>query len=264
MKCQICNGEMHFYFTKRFEQYNLGDVDYHKCSDCGFVASITHYEMDQLAWSDLNIAYHQKYQDSEHNPNDPRWMDRIMEQAFLLSTAADIGLLTKDGRWLDYGCGGGQLSTELNDSYKRVLWNYDEYMPKQHRYLERDELKPWVFDFVITTSVFEHFTQRSHFDAVNSLVKPHGVLGLHTLVCETVPKDPGWFYLRPLHCAFFTNKSMQILFSDWGYKSSVYHVKSRLWLWFRNNTSEVKELVNTAGAEGLELIFKEGFVDYWK
>jgi hypothetical protein len=57
---------------------------------------------------------------------------------------------------------------------------------------------------------------------------------------------------------------MQILFSDWGYKSSVYHVKSRLWLWFRENTSDVKELVNTAGAEGLELIFKEGFVDYWK
>jgi cyclopropane fatty-acyl-phospholipid synthase-like methyltransferase len=46
------------------------------------------------------------------------------------------------------------------------------------------------FDFVISTSVFEHLTLREHFDGINKLVYEHGVLGLHTLVRENIPCDP--------------------------------------------------------------------------
>ena len=125
---------------------------------------------------------------------------------------------------------------------------------------------PGVFDFVITTSVFEHFTRREQFDFVQALVSKNGVLGVHTLVCENVPADPRWFYLNPVHCAFHTNRSMEILFRQWGYACSVYNVDAQLWLWFKNDPQDVEAAIGRANlrAGGLYYVFKRGFVDYWK
>jgi hypothetical protein len=125
---------------------------------------------------------------------------------------------------------------------------------------------PGSFDFVITTAVFEHLTLREQFDYVEALLSENGVLGLHTLVCENVPADPTWFYLLPVHCAFHTNRSMEILFRQWGYACSVYNVAAETWLWFKNDSQEVEAVIGWANlrADGPHYVFKRGFVDYWK
>ncbi len=265
MKCIICSGRMEFYFSKDFDAFGLGKVDYWRCRDCGFSMSRTHAEMTRAEWESLNRQYHSTYQAKDSNADDPRWTERLQSQATVLADAVQVGLLNGDGRWLDYACGDGKLS-ELLRSDGITLEKYDRYMSRQEGYLRDDEITARGFDFVITTSVFEHFTKREEFDSVESLVSANGVLGLHTLVREDIPCDSSWFYLLPVHCAFHTNRSMALLLEQWGYASSVYNVDSRLWLLFKKPASDMRHRVDAANRRVRKptYILKDGFVDYWK
>lgn len=265
MKCIICGGETAYHFSKTFDAFGLGKVDYWRCRNCGFSISKTHAEMTPDEWAKLNQEYHSAYLGQDFNPDDPRWISRLQSQAKLLSDAAKIGLLNADGRWLDYACGDGKLSELLADRGRELL-KYDRYMGRPEDYLSDPDLRPGSFDFLITTSVFEHFTLREQFDAVEKLVSEGGVLGLHTLVCEDIPCDPSWFYLLPVHCAFHTNRSMSLLLQQWGYVASAYNVDARLWLCFKKPPVDVRERIEQANQrpEGPHYIFADGFVDYWK
>jgi hypothetical protein len=140
-------------------------------------------------------------------------------------------------------------------------------MPIGNNFLTEASLTPQSFDFVLTTSVFEHIIKRQDLDNIAALVTRNGVMGLHTLVCENIPEDPNWFYLLPVHCAFHTNKSMSLLLQQWGFKSSIYNVEARLWLFFRNSSDEIQTMINQANNRENSkpvYIYKHGFVDYWK
>lgn len=265
MKCAICASGMAFIFSKQFDVHGLTKVNYWRCCNCGFTMSKTHAEMSASEWQSLNYGYHSSYQGKDSNPDDPRWIARLQSQATVLSDAAWIGLLDRDGRWLDFGCGDGKLS-ELLKRHNLTLLKYDRYMTGREDFLDDGAITPRSFDFVITTSVFEHFILREQFDSVEALVSDSGVLGLHTMVCENVPCDASWFYLVPVHCAFHTNKSMSLLFEQWGYAASVYNVDARLWLWFKRPPADIKERVERANRQpnGPFYIFNNGFVDYWK
>ena len=64
--------------------------------------------------------------------------------------------------------------------------------------------------------MFEHITCRNDLEKINKSVAEEGCLILHTVICERIPNDCDWFYLDPpVHCAFFTNKSMDILMQQW-------------------------------------------------
>ena len=257
---------MLYSFSKRFEVPWLTNVNYWRCQNCGFTISKTHTEMSPSEWESLNYEYHRSYQGQEFNPDDPRWITRLLTQANVLNDAAQIGFLDTNGRWLDYACGDGSLSELLNTHHNLMLLNYDLYMPRRKDFLEDSDVTPASFDFVITTSVFEHFTRREQFDSVEALVSENGVLGLHTIVCENVPTDDSWFYLLPVHCAFHTNKSMSLLFEQWGYTASVYNVDARLWLWFKESPTDIVGIVERANGRpnGPFYIHKKAFVDYWK
>lgn len=265
-ECLICKSSMAWSFAKDFFSCGLSRVDYWRCGHCGFVISKTHADMSPAEWAAHNQICHSTYQATDFNADDPRWLPRMQSQAHVIDDCIKIGLLSADGSLLDYACGDGKLS-DLVKASGHQLKKYDRYMQMQSAdYLSDDELPPATFDFVITTSVFEHFTEREHFDAVDSLVSKSGVLGLHTLVCERVPEDASWFYLQPPHCAFHTNKSMSLLFEQWNYKVSVYNLEARLWLWFRDEAG-VESIVNKANARGAGHCvyhFKKGFMDYWK
>jgi len=265
VKCLVCDADMGHHFSKDFDSYGLGRVHYWRCPDCGFSISRTHAEMDQGRWERLNSRYHSVHHGGGFNPDDPRWVPRLRSQAKLLADAAGIGLLDAGGRWLDYACGDGKLSDLLEADGLRLL-KYDKYLSRGEGYLRDDEMVPGAFDFVLTTSVFEHFTTRRQFDSVQELVSAGGAMGLHTLVREEIPPDPSWFYLLPVHCAFHTNRSMSILFRQWGFSSSVYNVDARIWLWFKPSALRVEEIVARANRrpEGPRYIFSRGFVDYWK
>ncbi|AGW91651.1 hypothetical protein N234_16600 [Ralstonia pickettii DTP0602] len=264
-RCLVCAGPSFPYFSKRFSGFGLSDVEYTRCARCGFVLSQTHADMSDEDWSTLNAAYHSGYQSLEHNPDDPRWLARIDAQAAFIADCAHLGLIPAERPWIDYAAGGGQLSAALQRVSDRTLLNFDRYMGCPEPALKTAPM-PATFDFVISTSVFEHLRTREGLDAINALVSTSGVMGLHTLVREEIPADPEWFYLLPVHCSFFTNRSMEVLFREWGYQCSIYEVESRLWLFFKRPFEEIKRVVDRANErEGkATYLFKQGFLDYWK
>ena len=67
MRCEICGGATSYYFSKTFNAFNLGEVDYWRCDTCGFVFSRTHLEMSQEAWTELNLLCHETYQGGDEN-----------------------------------------------------------------------------------------------------------------------------------------------------------------------------------------------------
>ena len=168
---------------------------------------------------------------------------------------------------IDYGCGDGKLSELLQEKYNLKLLKYDSYMGNK-KYISKKELKIASFDFVISTSVFEHLRNRESLNEIASLVSSNGVMGIHTIVANEIPCDPNWFYLLPVHCSFYTNRSMEILFNNWNYSASIYHVDSQLWFWFKTDVDRVEKIINNAnslkGRKELHYHFKHGFIDYWK
>jgi cyclopropane fatty-acyl-phospholipid synthase-like methyltransferase len=266
MRCEICAGEAFHDFSKTFDAFGLGRVEYWRCRDCGFVLSRTHAELSPEAFARMNDLCHSTYQGQEANDLDPRWKSRLAAQAQALADLAGAGLLAPDGRWLDFGCGDGGLSTLLKAGHGLTLLKYDEYMGQGNDYLSAGDLEGRAFDMVITTSVFEHLTRRAQWDRIEALVAPSGALAIHTLVAEHVPSDPSWFYLQPPHSAFFSNAAMDRLFRDWGYSCSIYNVGASLWVWFRGDPADVARRVERLNARRPDtpFLFKAGFLDYWK
>lgn len=267
MKCMICNNQMEYYFTKKFDFSVLKTVEYVKCVFCGFVMSKTHYELSSDDWNTLNKDYHSSYQGNDSNKDDPRWIERLETQAAIIADAEKLGIISRKLPWVDFGCGDGKLSSILKQNYNLDLGNFDRYM-NNNEFLTDEYLTNNTFDFVITTSVFEHLLKREMLEEINSLVSDNGVMGVHLLVAEHIPNDPDWFYLLPVHCAFFTNKAMQILFDDWGYTSSMYSAKSQLWLLLKSDPCTIEPTVNKANSrhdhENFHYHYKRGFMDYWK
>ncbi len=267
MKCIICKNDMVPYFDKRYNKFDLSTVEYSRCVECGFVISKTHVDMTQSEWETLNNCYHSSFHGTDECEDDPRWVTRLNSQATVIADLNSLGLLPNKQPWLDYGCGDAKLSKLLLNDFGLILYKYDRYLG-DHSYLKLSDLKSRSFSFVITTSVFEHIFKRKDLNKISSLVNDNGVFGIHTYVDENITNDPDWFYLLPVHCSFYSNKSMKILFDEWGYKASIYHVDSRLWFWFKTDIDAIESKIQIAnkrpGREFLYYHFKRGFMDYWK
>ena len=265
-RCMVCAGSGQPYFCKNFNgELGLNRVDYWRCEACGFVYSKTHFDMNSSHWSDLNERYHASYQGTGQNADDANWRDRLVAQQDVITILKERRTLPTTRPWLDWGAGDGSLSNLLRVNGIDLL-NYDRFMSGKG-FLPEKDLRPGHFDFVVTTSVFEHVMDIAVLDDISGLVSSSGVLGLHTLVRENVPQDPGWFYLLPVHVSFFTNQSVEILFQKWGYVSSLYHVPSRLWFFFRNPEIDVHNVADAGNATADAPVFfaKTGsFADYWK
>jgi hypothetical protein len=159
------------------------------------------------------------------------------------------------------------LSHILAKYYGIKLPIYDLYVQNDQsgRYIRSEELGR--YQTVINSAMFEHILRREDLDAVHGMVDTEGALILHTVVCERVPADPEWFYLRPpVHTAFHTNRSMNILMEQWGYRSSIYCPPAKCWVLLRKSSTEVAKTVAAINRElqSTWFHFKDGFVDYWK
>lgn len=263
MECIICGSPMAYYFSKTFADFGLDVVDYWRCGGCGFCASKTHFEMPDAEWARLNDAFHARSHASEDNPYNRN--QRYFNQAVMLSAMTRHGLVGR-GPWLDWGCGVGALSTVLDRYFDLRLSTYDKYYAPSANRIAAADLAPRRFDLVVNTAVFEHVRDRATLDEMEAYVAPSGVFAVHTLVPETVPRDPDWMYLLPVHCAFHTNRSMDRLMRDWGYQCSVYNEHAKLWVMFREAPGAVRARVDELNASlgWRYLHFKEGFMDFWK
>jgi len=271
MKCIICDSKSHYYFSKTYSEppfdtfmKEIGTVDYHQCEHCGFVLSKTHSELPDAQWNNLNHHFHHYMENPEtqKNINQPPYA----EQAMMLIFLGKAGLIDLNDM-IDYAAGYGTLSHLLLKYHNRELPIFDPHIREAHsnRYIERTDLK--TYKTVINSAMFEHVLKREDLDQLNHLVDTDGCLILHTLVCEKVPRDPMWFYLvPPVHTAFHTNKSMEILMEQWGYRSSVYCPQSKCWVLFKVPVNEYEEKIKSLNQELQTNWFycKTGFMDYWK
>ncbi len=271
MKCIVCESECAYFFSKTYSEHpfdefmrEIGKVDYYKCKCCGFVLSKTHSELNEEKWSNLNRLFHHYLEnpDNKTKINQPPYA----EQAMMLSLLGRNGLISIDSM-LDYAAGYGTLSNLLAKHLGINLPLFDPYIQAAHsdRYINAAALKK--YKTVINSAMFEHVLNREDLDSVNDLVAQDGCLVVHTRVCGNVPNDPDWFYLRPpVHTAFHTNKSMEILMEQWGYQSSIYCPQSRCWVLLRTAIESVEVQVASLNQELQSNWFfcKVGFVDYWK
>lgn len=274
--CLICDSPTSFYFSKTYAEspqkefmQNIGPVSYYRCKNCGFVLSRTHAELNTYDWAELNEKCHRYLEDPQKTRthiqetlgNQPPYI----EQALMLAILSSHGLIAAEN-WLDYAAGPGTLSKLLKKYFNKTLPTYDEFMEYEAKPDAVTELRPQAYDLVFNSAMFEHILRREDIDKINRLVAPTGSMIIHTVVCENVPCDPNWFYIKPpVHTAFHTNKSMSILMSQWNYTASIYSPKSKCWVLLKNmedakrKVEDINRLLQTEW-----FIFKEGFVDYWK
>ena len=263
MKCIICNSTSKYFFSKKYTKapfakfmQEIGVVEYYKCENCGFVLSKTHAELKTETWQKLNSHVHNHPTVTNQPP--------YLEQAMMLQVLSKNKLICIDSI-IDYASGAGILSDVLMKYFNIELPIFDPYINngKTDRYVQYSELKK--YNTVFNSAMFEHVLSRDDLEKVNQLVDTDGCLILHTLICEKVPKNPDWFYLAPpVHTAFHTNKSMEILMQQWGYISSVYNPASKCWILFKHDN--LKQKIQRINREFNSVLFfyKKGFVDYWK
>lgn len=271
MKCIICNSESAYYFSKTYSESpfddfmrEIGTVDYYKCKHCGFVLSKTHSELDVDRWSELNRRFHH-YQENTRTKgkvNQPPYA----EQAMMLRLLGRNGIVSTDSM-VDYAAGYGRLSSIVAKYHGLELRVFDPYIQagNSRRYIDQSELK--TYKTVINSAMFEHIVRREDLDRVNAIVDAEGCVIIHSVICQNVPDDPNWFYLRPpVHTAFHTNKSMEILMGQWNYRSSIYCPQSKCWVLLRDKIQAVEEKLAALNQELQTNWFywKNGFVDYWK
>ena len=270
MKCIICDSKMEYFFSKIYDKYpfkemmkHIGEVDYYKCSNCGFTISKTHQEIDNEKFEKLNYDFHHYLENCETDVNQPPYL----EQSMMINVLLKNQILEDD--MLDYAGGYGTLSKSLKKYFDISLPVYDPYVQSDdfENYVEKKDLK--TYKTVVTSALFEHILTREGFDEINALVDANGggSLIIHTVICENIPKDPNWFYIEPpVHTTFHTNKSMSILMKQWGYEASIYCLSAKSWILLKEASQEIKEKVENINKEFQTeyLIYKEGFVDYWK
>lgn len=271
MKCIICNSVSNYYFSKTYSERpfdefmrEIGKVDYYKCERCGFVLSKTHSEIDESKRNKLNSVFHHYLENQENGMigNQPPYA----EQAMMLSLLGKNGIISTDSM-VDYAAGYGTLSNILTKYMDIDLPLFDPYVQSDNsgRYVDESELK--TYKTVINSAMFEHVLRREDLDQVNNIVDGDGCLIIHTVVCENVPNDSNWFYLRPpVHTAFHTNKSMEILMGQLGYRSSIYCPQSKCWVLRKDNIEDITKMISKLNQELQTNWFycKNGFVDYWK
>jgi len=271
--CEICDGKLNFYFKKNYKTSPYaslmepwGDIEYHKCTHCGFVISKTHQQATEELWSELNYRFHHQIENANGKfkiPNQPPYA----MQAMMLSILSNHNVIDFTDS-LDFAGGYGRLSYILQKYFHMSLPVYDPFVTRDDESIHYvADINGMKFDTVFNSAMFEHIRTRHDLECVNALVKEEGALLVHTVVAETVPADPEWFYLEPpVHTAFHTNKSMSILMDEWNYKASIYSPFSKTWCLLPTASEAIERTVQDVNTElqSTFLIYKKGFVDYWK
>jgi len=268
MNCIICNSKSNFFLKKEFDgvyKEMIPSSEYYKCENCGFTYSKTIFDLNENNFSKLNIVFHQYVEDPtiEKKGNQPPYI----EQATMLNVLNANNLISMNEA-LDFAGGLGALNKIMKKYINSLsFFIYDPFMQdlNSSEYLTKSKLKK--YSTVFNSAFFEHITSRKTLEEINDCVSETGVLIIHTVICENIPQDSNWFYINPVHCAFHTNKSMEILMEQWGYKWSLYCPSAKSWVLFKkeyNNEGIVIDEINKMFQTKYIFYNPIGFVDYWK
>ena len=272
--CFVCGGTMNDYFVQHHRNPESGfsfDRQFIKCERCGLVIDKTSYDMSPQERADINDkTVIQDYQHIQQSEAHLRRDNRIHRQALFMYQVLRTGLIPDDGRIVDYGCATGELAkyvSLLKESNHEKIPNILLYDRFYHvcggGYITDEEVTPNSFDAVISCAVFEHLHGKEDIDPILNLLNEHGILFLHTLVCEEVPKDPDWYYLMTGHITMWTNAAMTHLYDSRGYVGCAYNVDARMWMFSKDKAQYLNFQSKKDSVEGTT-IFSEHFIDYWK
>ena len=133
MRCLICDSPTKYYLSKTYAEppmsemmIDIGTVDYHRRTLCGFTLSKTHAELETERWEKLNSDFHHYLEnrgDDAAQINQPPYL----QQALMLSTLERNHVLSFDSS-LDYAGGYGTLSTVLLKYFDLKLSVYDPFV----------------------------------------------------------------------------------------------------------------------------------------
>jgi hypothetical protein len=222
--------------------------------------------MSSSKFEKLNKEVHELFENSVLPEAYTGRQPPYIEQALMFNILIKNGFINETSM-IDYAGGKGTLSTVLKKYFGVKLFVYEPYVRSDKDiYVETENLKQ-QYELVFNSAFMEHIRFREDLEKMNRLVAEQGCFMFHTVVCENIPKDPNWFYIEaPVHCAFHTNKSMEILMKQWGYNYSIYSPIAKCWLLLKHEMKNMDEKINLINSEFQERYFyyKRGFIDYWK
>lgn len=198
MKCNICNNEANFFSNNTV--LNKYDIDYFKCSTCGFVQT-----------------------------EEPYWLEEAYSSAVLNS---DVGMVARNIRlrlivkaiiefcfesdenvcFLDYGGGYGLLSRMMRDLGFNFYW-YDKYCEGifVSDFFVADMRKKYFLSTAF--ELFEHFS--TPLDEVESIFKCSDNIVFSTMLLpQPSPKPDQWWYYGldgGQHISFYTPTSLSYI-----------------------------------------------------
>lgn len=178
-------------------------IAYVLCSQCGFS-----FAPEFATWSLED--FETKIYNADYVLVDPDYVD-ARPRANATSLLATFGERGRAIRHLDYGGGGGLLSTLLRENG----WQAESYDPFVDRSVALPDLGR--FDLVTAYEVFEHVPDvRRLISDLASLLKPDGVVLFSTLLSDghvSRWKRLGWWYAAPRngHISLFSAKSLAAL-----------------------------------------------------
>ena len=197
MKCKVCESDSHHFAQgKVMGKY---DVDYFKCSNCGFVQTEEPYWLEEaysqpIASSDVGLAF--------RNLSFSQITQNLLFNFF-----------NHQAQFLDYGGGYGLFVRLMRDAGFDFYW-LDKFCQNIFAQgFEIDAAANNQFELVTAFEVFEHLVHP--IDELEELLKISRNILLSTeLLPESNPKpDEWWYYVlhEGQHVSLYTAKSLSIL-----------------------------------------------------
>lgn len=202
MKCKICNEESKYIFNAKI--LNKYEVEYFKCSSCGFVQTQTPYWLEEAYSDAISIS-------------DTGVMAR--NNNFAKTTSILLSLISKkDGEFLDYGGGYGIFTRLMRDNGFNFFW-YDKYATNLVARGFEGSTENKKYNAITSFENFEHFENpMEEIEKIFSLTDT--VLFSTDLVPDATPNPNEWWYYcleHGQHISLFSKKSLEFIARKYDY-----------------------------------------------
>jgi hypothetical protein len=202
LRCKICLAESASF--SRTKILNRHDVEYFRCSSCGFV------QTEEPYW--LAEAYADAI-----GPADVGLVQRNLRRVPIV-TALICTFFRADGEFIDYGGGYGLLVRLMRDA------GFDFYHSDGHcanllaRGFEADSEGNGSFELLTAMELFEHL-EDPIVEIERMLAYSRSIFFTTLLLPEPTPRPGDWWYYVPAqgqHISFYTQKSLEVIAKRFG------------------------------------------------
>lgn len=180
-RCPLCSSHSPLLDT------GLASPGYHLCPVCQLIS---------MAAADhpTPVAEHQHYLTHENSPDDPGYR-RFLSQLWQPLSQR----LPRDAQGLDYGSGPGPTLHLMAREQGFTCDHYDPIFHPNKSFLNTH------YDFITCSETAEHFHHpHREFARLHAMLRPGGLLGVMTLLCQSPESFSTWHYRRdPTHTCFY-------------------------------------------------------------